>query len=115
MDLREMANVAGKRLLSGTAISPAARNRTRLLAIPGRLSQCLRRELCRGLASLFVNLHNSWYFDTRHWMTRKPVPSAETGLGSPWTVAFHSGNQATCTDRRSRDGGWPVCAVARPY
>ena len=30
-----MANIAGKRLLSGTAISPTARNRTRLLAIPG--------------------------------------------------------------------------------
>src|ERR1035437_2234203 len=40
-----MANIAGKRLLSGTAISPAARNRTRLLAIPGRLSQCLRRAV----------------------------------------------------------------------
>jgi hypothetical protein len=32
-------------LFSGTATSPAARNRTRLFAIPGRFSQCLRRAL----------------------------------------------------------------------
>jgi len=34
-DLREMANIAGKRLLSGTAISPAARHRTPLSALHG--------------------------------------------------------------------------------
>lgn len=42
------------------------------------------------------------------WITRKPIPSAETGFASPWTAAFHPGNQATCTDRRSSG-----CRLAR--
>src|ERR1019366_9132216 len=57
-----MANIAGKRLLSGTAISPAARNRTRLLAIPGRLSQCLRRAV-------------------RFWLTAAPARCRLTSVG----------------------------------
>src|ERR1035437_5016522 len=46
-------------MLSDTAILPAARNRTRLLDIPGRLSRCLRRavrfwltDICRPKGAL---------------------------------------------------------------
>src|ERR1035437_8199135 len=94
-DLREMANIAGKRLLSGTAISPAARNPTRLLDIPGRLSQCLRRAVRFWLtAAPRVDLHNPG-IDQSVW-----APFARR---APRVAPFGSGL-----------AGWPIRATGAP-
>src|SRR5674476_553175 len=93
MDLREMANIAGKRLLSGTAISPAARNRTRLLAIPGRLSQCLRRAV-------------------RFWLTAAPARVGAAGRRSPCSGALGRCRGALpCATAHAP--GWSVLVVVR--
>src|SRR5450756_1604032 len=92
-----MANIAGKRLLYGTAISPAARNRTRLLAIPGRLSQCLRRAV-------------------RFWLTAAPARVGAAGRRSPCSGLLcrdYKGKEADrlvtrIGPRRGRPRNWAV-------
>src|SRR5450759_4450036 len=128
MDLREMANIAGKRLLYGTAISPAARNLTRFLAIPGRLSQCLRRAVRFWLTAapagppapgLVVSGEDvklkSWSEETRSLLyrcsrrkARSICRKAFVGLPS-WVLARLRNVFPCCTERRWRQlgGGRP--------